>query len=132
MYNGIYTIEQYAYVHDTLVKWLSMKLSGESIGGRLKSKGINKIAIYGANEFGQMVYADVKDKVKVEAFIDKKASELLLIDGKNVVLPSEAGTLDKENYILVTPEYYFREIANDLIKAGIRENRVLSIAMVVA
>ena len=76
MYNGVYTIEQYAYMHDTLMKWLKNKISGKSLGQRLLEMDISKVAIYGANELGKMVYNDIKESgVLVECFVDKNADK---------------------------------------------------------
>ena len=68
--------EKFAYLYDSLIKWIQLKQLGSSIGDRLKKKNVNIIAIYGANEFGQMVYKDVCNSVEVICYIDKKAKEM--------------------------------------------------------
>ncbi len=133
MYNGVYTIEQFAYIHDTLMKWLDMKVHGESMGKRLLDKGIRKVAVYGINDFGKLVYDDIKTEVDVETFVDKKAEDSpMVIEGKKVLSPKGAGVLSPDCYILVTPEYYFREISEELSQYGISDERIVSIAMVVS
>ena len=59
MYNGVYTSEQYAYVHDTLIKWLDLKVHGKTLGSCLIDKGVKKVAVYGINDFGRMVCDDI-------------------------------------------------------------------------
>ena len=115
MYNGVYTIEQYAYMHDTLMKWLKNKISGKSLGQRLLEMDISKVAIYGANELGKMVYNDIKESsVLVECFVDKNADKYSSsAEEIPVIKPSEISLLEKESHVLITPEYYFYEILTD-------------------
>ena len=133
MYNGVYTIEQYAYMHDTLMKWLKNKISGKSLGQRLLEMDISKVAIYGANELGKMVYNDIKESgVLEECFVDKNADKYSSsAEEIPVIKPSEISLLEKESYVLITPEYYFYEILTDLREKGITQERIISLAMIV-
>ncbi len=131
MYNGVYTIEQFAYVHDTMTKWLDLKIKGKSLGDKLREKGIARVAVYGINEVGRMTYEDIRSDIPVEAFIDRRANEVNGINGIEVLSPVDVDMLPPDCYILVTPEYYFREIAEVLSDSGIREERIISLAMVV-
>lgn len=133
MYNGVYTIEQYAYMHDTLMKWLKNKINGKSLGQRLLEMDISKVAIYGANELGKMVYNDIKESdVRVECFVDKNVDKYSSsAEEIPVIKPSEISLLEKESYVLITPEYYFYEILTDLREKGITQERIISLAMIV-
>lgn len=133
MYNGVYTIEQYAYMHDTLMKWLKNKINGISLGEKLLEMNVCRVAIYGANELGKMVYHDMKNSaMSVSAFIDKNAEKYPeSIEGIPVMGLPKISFLDKECYVLVTPEYYFREILLDLLQGGISQERIISLAMIV-
>ena len=131
MYNGIYTKEQFAYNYDVIKKWLELKVYGDSLGDRLKIKGIDCVAIYGANDIGKMAYEDIKQDIIVKVFIDKKAREIPNIDGIDVIVPSDTKTLPNDCYVLVTPEYFFKDIAEVLLLNGIREDNIVSLAMVV-
>lgn len=133
MYNGVYTIEQYAYMHDTLLKWLKNKINGKSLGQKLLEMDVCKVAIYGANELGKIVYNDIKESdVWVECFVDKNADKYSSsIEGVPVITPSEISLLGEASYVLITPEYYFYEILTDLRKKGIAQERIISLAMIV-
>ena len=133
MYNGVYTIEQYAYMHDTLLKWLKNKINGKSLGQKLLEMDVDKVAIYGANELGKMVYNDIKEcGVWVECFVDKNADRYSSSTEEiPVIKPSEISLLEEESYVLITPEYYFYEILTDLRKKGIAQERIISLAMIV-
>lgn len=132
MYNGVYTVEQYAYMHDTLMKWLKDKVAGVSLGQKLRGMGISGVAVYGANELGQMVCHDIEDSVTISAYIDKNASRFQgMVDGKRVLDLEHLGLLPEDCSILVTPEFYFREIMEDLTERGIVMERILSLSMVV-
>ena len=132
MYNGVYTIDQFAYVHDTLEKWIADKIKGESLGDKLIALGITKIAIYGANKFSQMVYTDIKDRVEIVCYIDKNAEKYCGHVGQSKVIGlNELGCINEDTYVLIVPEFYFGEILNDLIKQKIDLYRIISLSMVV-
>ena len=132
MYNGVYTAEQYAYMHDTLMKWLKEKIAGGSLGRKLQCMGISDVAVYGANELGQMVCQDIENSVTVSAYIDKNAVRFQgMAGGKTVLGLDDLETLPDDCYILVTPELYFREIMEELTTRGIEMDRIFSLAMVV-
>jgi hypothetical protein len=132
MYNGVYTAETYAYMHDTLMKWLKGKLTGESLGEKLLQKNISKVAVYGANELGQMVCRDVESAVTVVGYIDKNKDKFQGMPGAMQVFGLEQlELLPADCYVLVTPEIFFREIMEDLTDRGIGMERIISLAMVV-
>lgn len=137
MYNGVYTAEQYAYMHDTLQKWLSGHIKGESLGDRILAKGIDCIAIYGVSGLGQMAYDDIVSRVRIVNFIDKRADKYSkgyrTSDGRivSVLSLAQLQQLPKECFVLVTPEYYFYEIMDDLSERGIPLERIISLSMVV-
>ncbi|MBD5545753.1 MAG: hypothetical protein HDR01_16310 [Lachnospiraceae bacterium] len=133
MYNGVYDVEQFAYVHDTLQKWLQHKVQHRSLGQLLLEKEAMDIAIYGINGIGKLVYDDIKNTdVKVHFFIDKRYEEYRGgYDGIPVIGIEQLCLIAENTYILVTPEFYFREITDDLMKGGIPLERFISLSMVV-
>ncbi len=131
MYNGMYDKEQFAYLYHTLRKWLCLKLEGGSLGNKLHQSGVQSIAVYGIGGLGEEVLLDLsRSPVEVCCLIDRRATEYP--EGLNGL-----AVLDIEGYsasmsgdiILVMPEYYFREIAEDLTKAGVPLERIISLAM---
>lgn len=133
MYNGVYNREQYAYVYDSLVKWLAAKIQGGSLGESLLARGIGKVALYGISGLGELVYGDIKASgVEVVCFIDKNAGRYgAEKDGLAVYGLEQLEQVPEEAYILVTPEYFFREIMTDLSDRGIALARIISLSMVV-
>lgn len=133
MYNGVYTIEQYAYMNDTLTKWLARKVAGESLGDRLRELQVGKVALYGINGVGKLVYEDVKKSgVPIACFVDRRAQSFPDgYDGLPVLGLEGVARLDEDCYVLVTPEYFFYDIMNDLLEGGIPLERIISLAMVV-
>jgi len=133
MYNGVYTIEQYAYMNDTLTKWLQHRIAGECLGDRLMELGVTKLALYGIGGVGKLVYEDiVQTDIHICAFVDKKAERYPSgCEGFPVYGLSQLQQLEEDCYVLVTSEYYFREILDDLLKGGITLERIISLAMVV-
>lgn len=133
MYNGIYDIEQFAYLHDSFQKWLRLKMQNNSIGKVLKDKGIRSVAIYGVNDLGKMVYEDIcQEEIAVACFIDKKYKSYPEgYDGIPVIGSKQLFQVDSEVFILITPEFYFCEIVNDLLEGGTSIEKILSLSMVV-
>lgn len=131
MYNGVYNKEQFAYMYDTLTKWLTIKVQGGSLGENLYARDVQKVAIYGVSGLGELVYLDIQNsEVEVICFIDKNAerygSEKY---GLAVLNLEQIGQLSEDTYVLVTPEYYFLEIMNDLLNRGISLERIISLSM---
>lgn len=133
MYNGVYNKEQFAYMYDTLVKWLTAWVQGGSLGENLRTRGIERVALYGVNGLGAQVYQDVKEAgVEVACFIDKNAERCgREEDGVPVLSLSQLERVPKDCCVLVTPEYFFREIMEDLLEGGIPLERIISLSMVV-
>lgn len=132
MYNGVYTKDQYAYMYDTMFKWVRLKVEGQSIGERLRKSGILHIALYGINDFGRLVYEDVKKDVCVDAFIDRRARETPIVEGVKVLIPEETKSLPLECFVLVTAEFFFNDITETLLQYGFDLDKIISIAMVLA
>lgn len=131
MYNGVYDKEQFAYLHHTLRKWLRLKLEGGSLGGNLCRAGFRSVAVYGAGGLGEEVLLDLKGSpIEVSCLIDRRAAEYPeRLNGLPVLDIEAYGASPSGDIILVTPEYYFREITEDLTKAGIPLERIISLAM---
>lgn len=129
MYNGIYDKEQFAYLHHMLRKWLRLKLEGGGLGDKLYQTGVRSAAVYGIGGLGEEVLLDL-GPIEVCCLIDRRAAEYP--DGLK-----DLPVLDIAAYcaapvgdiVLVTPGYYFREIAESLTAAGIPAERIVSLAM---
>lgn len=131
MYNGIYDKEQFAYLHHTLRKWLRLKLEGGGLGDTLYRAGVRSAAVYGAGGLGEEVLLDLKDSpIELCCLIDRRAAEYPKgLDGLPVLNIEAYSKLLIGDVVLVTPEYYFREIVEDLTKAGVPLERIISLAM---
>lgn len=133
MYNGVYNKEQFAYLYDTLVKWLSVRVQGGSLGENMRARGIARVALYGVNGLGAQVYQDVTEAgVEVVCFIDKNAERCGgEKNGVPVLSLSQLKRVPEDCYVLVTPEFFFREIMEDLLEGGILPERIVSLSMMV-
>lgn len=134
MYNGVYNKEQYAYLYDTLTKWLATRIQGGSLGENMLAKGIRRVALYGVSGLGELAYNDIRDTgVEILCFIDKNAERYSgEKDGLAVLKLEQLGQLPEDCYILVTPEYFFQEIMGDLLERGVHLEHIISLSMIVA
>lgn len=129
MYNGVYDKEQFAYLHHMLRKWLRLKLEGGRLGDKLYHAGVRSVAVYGVGGLGEEVLLDL-EPIEVCSLIDRRAAEYPEGLKGLPVLDIAAYSADPDgDIILVTPEYYFREIAESLTAAGIPADRIVSLAM---
>lgn len=133
MYNGVYDIEQFAYLYPVLMKWVELKIRGNTLGERLSEMGIGEISIYGMSEFGRLVYEDIVDSaVVVKCFIDRKADDFSYgCEGIPVLRPDALPDSIKAGFILITPEIYFLEIYEALLEQGIPHEKIISVPMLV-
>ena len=133
MYNGIYNKVQFAYMYDTLVKWLTARVQGGSLGENLRVRGIGRVALYGINGLGAQVYQDLAEAgMEVVCFIDKNAGRFGgEKDGLPVLNLFQLEQVPKDCCVLVTPEFYFQEIMEELLQGGIPLERIISLSMVV-
>lgn len=133
MYNDIYNKEQFAYMYNTLCKWLRRKVEGESLGNIIKRRYGTDIILYGIGGLGETAFEDiVSSGINIICIADKKYKDFANgYRGVNVVSPE--GLKDYEEHpILVLPAFYFREIVDELVKYGIEENRFISLNMLLA
>ena len=98
------------YYH-ILNKWLEMKQKGESLDTFFEKRKIKRIAIYGMKELGKRLWDEVKGiGIEVVCVIDKNPDGIV---GDFVVISPE-GKIPDVDAIIVTAEYYFSEILNQL------------------
>lgn len=129
MYNGVYDKEQFAYLHHTLRKWLRLKLEGGSLGDKLYQAGVRSAAVYGVGGLGEEVLLDLSP-IEACCLIDRRAAEYPAgLKGLPVLDLAAYSASPAGDIVLVTPEYYFREIAEALTAAGIPAERIVSLAM---
>ena len=122
MYNGVDTVEQYAYMHDTLMKWLKEKIDGGSLGQKLRGMGISDIAVYGANELGTNM--DIYDTDNQDVNLKKKKKKKNPEDEDEVknfnystgkIVPSEDldKTMMKNFKVCAGMDYFKHEVEDD-------------------
>lgn len=97
--------------YEILNLWLEMKQKGKSPVTYLEKKGIKKIAIYGMKELGERLYEELKKTdIEVLCVIDKNPRNIL--GDFTVISPQQK--IPEVDAIIVTADYYFREIESEL------------------
>lgn len=93
--------------------WLQVKQAGRSLETYLKQKGIEKIAIYGMSDIGQLLYQELKDSEIETAYgIDKNSKSVHMEDIRVAGLDE---TLEPVDAIIVTAVYFYPEIRKELL-----------------
>ena len=88
-----------------------MKQKGKSAVTYLEKKGIKRIAIYGMKELGERFFEEIKNTdIEVAYIIDKNPREV--IGDFQVISPQQE--LPEVDAVVVTADYYFKEIVNQL------------------
>lgn len=101
-----------------LEQWLNNKINHKEIGPYLiEMLKIKTLAIYGAGRYGEFLFDDLSDYVKIEVkyFIDKNADSLYYgIDNMNILNLSELRYATQVDAIIVTPYQHYGEIKEEL------------------
>jgi hypothetical protein len=158
MYNDVYNQEQYAYTYGTALKWLQRKIAGDETASFFYNNGLKRIAIYGINGLGELLYADIrspfisggpngaaagfsnsagelkKSEIMIDFFVDKKYREYASgYHGIPVIGLDEPGikqdAINALDAIVVTPVYYFNEIVDALHTKGVPYEKIVSLNM---
>lgn len=104
-------VQKFFLYYQILVMWLEMKQKGKSGITYLQRKGIKRMAIYGMGELGERFYEEVKNTdIEVAYVIDNNPLQVV---GKFMVLSPEQD-LPEVDAIVVTADYYYSEIVNQL------------------
>ncbi len=99
--------------YQILNMWLEMKQKGKSAVTYLEKKGVKRIAIYGMKELGERFFEEIKNTdIEVAYIIDKNPGEV--IGDFQVISPEQ--NLPQVDAIVVTAEYYFKEIVCQISK----------------
>jgi hypothetical protein len=118
-------------MHGTLKKWLALKISGGSLADRLDENGVRRVVIYGVRGLGEMVCSDLgNSNVRISCFADKRHGDYPAgNNGVDVVSIGRLREIITDEYVLITPEFYFRQIFEELTAAGINAERIISLSM---
>lgn len=131
MYNGIYEKERFAYLHHPLERWLRLRLRGVGLGDNLARCNVRTVAVYGVGGLGGAVLEDLKGSpVRAVCLIDRRAADYPNgVDGLPVFDLAGYAAAPQGDIVLVTPEFAFRQIAEELLAAGIPMEKIVSLAM---
>lgn len=104
-------LEKITFYYQILNMWMEMKQKSISTVSYLQKKGIEKVAIYGMKELGERLYEELKSTdIEVACIIDKNPEQVL---GDFIVI-SPDDRIPKVDAIIVTANYYYLEIAEEL------------------
>lgn len=133
MYNDIYDKEQFAYMHSTLCKWLKLKIDGNGLAQLLKNRGIDSIILYGIGGLGEYAYEELKNsQVKISYIVDKRYRDFPNGYDSISVIGLEQIPENMEEYVLVTPIFYFNDILKDLTANNVKIEKVMSLSMLLS
>ena len=98
-------------VAQMLNQWLKIKQGGKSIAEYLSMKGYCKVAIYGMNYLGERLLEDLEDSEIIVAYTIDKGTKSAV---KNVKCYTPEERLSEVDAVIVSVNYYFDEIKNEL------------------
>jgi len=131
MYNGVYNKESFAYQYDTLRKWLNKTVNGENLAAPLVRHGINRVSVYGISGLGEMVITALNNsEIEVACLSDSRSADF---GGEYCGIPVVPPTEIPQDIdaVIVTAEFYFREIMETLISCRVPIDKIISLAMLV-
>ncbi len=104
-------VNKFQSYYNILIDWLSMRLSGESLGDKILKMGYKTIAIYGMGELGKCLYIDIGfDNIEVKYAIDSSG----INSYKTIPVVDNDSVKDNVDAIIVTAIYDFDVIKEKL------------------
>ncbi len=93
-------------------QWVKVKQAGKKLTDYFEQQGYHEIAIYGMSFVGETLMEELRgSNIKVKYGIDQRADKICV--DLDVVTPDE--TLDEVDAIVVTSNYFFKEIEEKLL-----------------
>ena len=128
-YSDVYKKDQFAFSYVTLHEWTYKKLKGKKMKDFLDGYGYKKVGICGFSSLGNVFF---------EEAITEGIDVVYIADKKNEMLPKKMGDVpvigldgickyEDVDAIVICHVYYYNEIADELVKMGVRENKILSL-----
>ena len=114
--------DRYKNYYQLTKEWVTLKQDNKNIEDWFKNNNINTIAIYGLGTMAELLYNEIKGKIKVANFIDKNSDELYRgLDNIPVVAPSDIVDAEGIDAIIITPVYDFDAIRDELETLGVTQ-----------
>ncbi len=125
----VYKKNQFAVSYLTLHEWNYKKLKKKSLKAFLDRYGYKKIALYSLGTLGNIFLEEFyAEKTDIACLIDKNNGNFPQeIHGIPVIPPEEIGEFSDVDAVIICHVYYYNQIADDLIKLGVPEEKILSL-----
>lgn len=122
---------RYRAYYNLLYRWMLDDSYGSDLSGKIKSRDISSIYIYGTGTLGKLLYNKIKTAVVVEGFIDRgteSVEEEVFIDG--IPVKGLSSVQDSNSVIIVSPVFDYEEIKKELKSRGCR-GEIISLESIV-
>ncbi len=104
----------------TTKRWLINRSKGKYLSDYFNQYPYKKIAIYGVEDTGKLLYEEIKDSnCEIVCFIDKSAEGHREEQGIPVILLDERKLYDEIDAIIISSLENYDEVIEDLIKCEI-------------
>lgn len=104
----------------SMLRWMTNKNNGKLLKNYFNDYPYKKVAIYGADEIGRLVYHELRDaKCEVKCFIGRDAEGISWYMDVEVIMERELADYEKLDAIIVPPLHDYVEISERLSKNGI-------------
>ena len=125
----IYKKDQFAVSYLTLHEWNYKKLKKKTIKSFLDANGYKNIAVYSLGTLGNLFLEEaVKENIQISYIVDKNNSMFpTQIHNIPVIGLQDVSNQASVDAIVICHVYYFNQIADDLVKLGIKEEQLLSL-----
>ncbi len=132
-YSDIYKKNQFAFSYVTIHEWTYKKLKGKKFKSFFDSRGINSIAVYSFGSLGNIFVDEAFDEGLDIKYIADRNTNLLPSEykGINIVNIKDIMLQEEVDAIVICHVYYYNQIADELTKLGIPENKLYSMNDVV-
>lgn len=128
-YSDIYKKDQFAFSYVTLHEWTYKKFKGKKMKDFLDAYGYKKIAICGLSSLGNIFLEEaIAEGIDIVYIADKNAKIFPPnVNGIQVIDTKDICKQEEVDIIVICHVYYYNKIADELVKIGIQESKLLSL-----
>lgn len=128
-FSDIYKKDQFAVSYLTLHEWYYKKQKNRSLAAFMKKNGYNNIALYSLGTLGSIFLEEfLNENLSITYAIDKNKKNFPeQIKGVPVIGIDEISAQKQVDAIVICHVYYYNQIADELVKQGVPENKIISL-----
>lgn len=128
-FSDVYKKDQFAVSYLTLHEWFYKKQKHRTITSFMDKLGYKKIAIYSLGTLGSIFLNEfLNENIDIIYVVDKNKKLFPdSINGVPIIEPNEIEKQQQVDLVVICHVFYYNQIADEIVKHGIPEDRIISL-----